>query len=106
MSTKTVPDMTARLRLDPIRFEVVRNSLIASVDEMGVALQKSAYSSNIKTRADFSCMFFDKNLRAVAQAFTQPIHLGGLFHMVPVVIRSYGAEKLEAGDGILTNYPF
>ena len=94
------------MRVDPIRFEVIRNSLIAAVDEMGVALQKSAYSSNIKTRADFSCMFFDRKLRAVAQAFTQPIHLGGLFHMVPVVIRSYGAEKLGPGDGILTNYPF
>jgi N-methylhydantoinase B len=99
-------ETSARLRVDPIRFEVIRNSLIAAVDEMGVALQKSAYSSNIKTRADFSCMFFDRNLRAVAQAFTQPIHLGGLFHMVPVVIRSYGCEKLNPGDGILTNYPF
>ena len=99
-------ETATRLRVDPIRFEVIRNSLIAAVDEMGVALQKSAYSSNIKTRADFSCMFFDRNLRAVAQAFTQPIHLGGLFHMVPVVIRSYGCERLNPGDGILTNYPF
>jgi N-methylhydantoinase B len=94
------------LRLDPIRFEVIRNSLVAAVDEMGVALQKSAYSSNIKTRADFSCMFFDRKLRAIAQAFTQPIHLGGLFRMVPIVIRDYGCDRLQPGDGILTNYPF
>ena len=78
----------------------------AAVDEMGVALQRSAYSSNIKTRGDFSCMFFDRRLRAVAQAFTQPIHLGGLFHLVPTVIRSYGAEKLGPGDGLLVNHPF
>ena len=91
---------------DPIRFEVIRNSLVAAVDEMGVALQRSAYSSNIKTRADFSCMFFDRKLRAIAQAFTQPIHLGGLFRLVPIVIREYGWEKLRPGDGILTNYPF
>jgi N-methylhydantoinase B len=106
MSTQIVPEKTARLRLDPIRFEVIRNSLVAAVDEMGVALQKSAYSSNIKTRADFSCMFFDRKLRAIAQAFTQPIHLGGLFRMVPIVIRHYGADRLQPGDGILTNYPF
>ena len=106
MSTNTVPETTDRLRLDPIRFEVIRNSLVAAVDEMGVALQKSAYSSNIKTRADFSCMFFDRKLRAIAQAFTQPIHLGGLFRMVPIVIRDYGCDRLQPGDGILTNYPF
>jgi N-methylhydantoinase B len=106
MSTRTVPETAPRLRVDPIRFEVVRNSLVAAVDEMGVALQKSAYSSNIKTRADFSCMFFDRKLRAIAQAFTQPIHLGGLFRLVPIVIRDYGIDKLQPGDGILTNYPF
>ena len=94
------------LGLDPVRFEVIRNALAAAVDEMGVSLQRSAYSSNIKTRGDFSCMFFDRHLRAVAQAFTQPIHLGGLFHLVPTVIRRYGAEKLAPGDGLLVNHPF
>jgi N-methylhydantoinase B len=106
MNVSPVTDAPGKPRVDLIRFEVVRNSLIAAVDEMGVALQQSAYSSNIKTRADFSCMFFDRNLRAVAQAFTQPIHLGGLFHLVPVVIRKYGADRLGPGDGILTNHPF
>ncbi len=93
-------------RVDPIRFEVIRNALTAAVDEMGVALQRSAFSSNIKTRGDFSCMFFDRQLRAVAQAFTQPIHLGGLFHLVPTVLRHYGTEKLGPGDGLLVNHPF
>jgi N-methylhydantoinase B len=91
---------------DPVRFEVIRNALAGAVDEMGAALQRSAYSTNIKTRADFSCMFFDRELRAVAQAFTQPIHLGGLFRLVPIVIREYGSENLDPGDGILTNHPF
>ena len=93
-------------RVDPIRFEVIRNALTAAVDEMGVALQRSAFSSNIKTRGDFSCMFFDRQMRAVAQAFTQPIHLGGLFHLVPTVLRHYGTEKLGPGDGLLVNHPF
>ena len=98
--------LPAGRRVDPIRFEVIRNALAAAVDEMGVALQRSAFSSNIKTRGDFSCMFFDRHLRAVAQAFTQPIHLGGLFHLVPTVLRQYGTEKLGPGDGLLVNHPF
>jgi N-methylhydantoinase B len=84
----------------------MRNSLVAAVDEMSAALQRSAYSTNIKTRGDFSCMFFDRHLRSVAQGFTQPIHLGSLVQLVPTVIRKYGPEKLGPGDGILTNHPF
>jgi N-methylhydantoinase B len=106
MTLRTAPPAPSGLRVDPIQFEVLRNALTAAVDEMGVALQRSAFSSNIKTRADFSCMFFDRHLRAVAQAFTQPIHLGGLFHLVPTVLRHYGPEKLEPGDGLLVNHPF
>jgi N-methylhydantoinase B len=100
-----IPDASVRL-VDPVRFEVIKSALAAAIDEMGVALQRSAYSTNIKTRGDFSCMFFDRDLRAVAQAFTQPIHLGGLFHLVPTVIRDYGPEKLDPGDGLLVNDPF
>ena len=60
----------------PISFEVIRNALVAATDEMVLALKRSAYSTNIKTRSDFSCAFFDAELRSVAQAFTQPVHLG------------------------------
>ena len=101
-----ISEAPTRLQIDPILFEVIRNSLAGAVDEMGAALQRSAYSTNIKTRGDFSCMFFDRRLRAVAQAFTQPIHLGGLFHLVPTVIQKYGPDKLAPGDAILTNHPF
>jgi N-methylhydantoinase B len=102
---EAILDASVRL-VDPVRFEVIKSALAAAIDEMGVALQRSAYSTNIKTRGDFSCMFFDRDLRAVAQAFTQPIHLGGLFHLVPTVIRSYGPEQLDPGDGLLVNDPF
>jgi N-methylhydantoinase B len=106
MIEQALSPLPAGRRIDPIRFEVIRNALTAAVDEMGVALQRSAFSTNIKTRGDFSCMFFDRHLRAVAQAFTQPIHLGGLFHLVPTVLRHYGTEKLGPGDGLLVNHPF
>ena len=64
------------MTVDPIAFEVIRNALVAATDEMVLALKRSAYSTNIKTRSDFSCAFFDAELRAVAQGFTQPVHLG------------------------------
>jgi N-methylhydantoinase B len=91
---------------DPITFEVIRNALVAATDEMVLALRKSAYSTNIKTRSDFSCAFFDAELRAVAQGFTQPVHLGSMVEQTPRAIRDYGPENLLPGDVIITNDPF
>ena len=73
---------------------------------MAVALRRSAYSTNIKTRADFSCAFFDRDLNVVAQAFCQAVHLGSLVHLVPIAIRAYGPENLGPGDAILCNDPY
>ena len=84
--------------LDAITFEVIRNALVAATDEMVLTLRRSAYSTNIKTRADFSCAFFDAELRAVAQGFTQPVHLGSMVEQVPQAVRSYGPSKLGPGD--------
>ena len=74
--------------LDPISFEVIRNALVAATDEMVLALRRSAYSTNIKTRSDFSCAFFDADLRAVAQGFTQPVHLGSMVEQIPRAVRT------------------
>jgi len=92
--------------IDAITFEVIRNALVAATDEMVLALRKSAYSTNIKTRADFSCAFFDAELRAVAQGFTQPVHLGSMVEQTPRAIRDYGPDNLGPGDVIITNDPF
>ena len=73
---------------------------------MTIALRRSAYSTNIKTRADFSCAFFDRELQAVAQAFAQPSHLGSLAEFVPRAIREYGVDNLGPGDAILSNHPY
>lgn len=92
--------------IDPILFEVLRNAFVEATEEMTIALKRSAYSTNIKTRNDFSCAFFDRQLRTVAQASGQPVHLGSLAEFVPRVIRMYGAENLYPGDGILANDPY
>ena len=92
--------------IDPIKFEVIRNALTQAAEEMAIALRRSAYSTNVKTRQDFSCAFFDKNLRSVAQAFTQPVHLGSFVRHVTVAVKRYGPENLGPGDMILSNDPY
>lgn len=92
--------------IDPVRFEVLRNALLAITEEMGATLRRAAYSTNIKTRGDFSCAFFDRELRTIAQAFAQPSHLGSLAHIVPRAVKAYGVEHLMPGDGILINDPY
>ena len=52
--------------IDPIRFEVLRSGMVQVAEEMAATLRRSAYSTNVKTRQDFSCAFFDRNLRPVA----------------------------------------
>ena len=88
---------------DPIGLEVIRHRFGAIAEEMGVALRRTAYSTNIKTRLDFSCAVFDARLRVIAQSFSQPVHLGSLVHFVPRIVEGYGAGRLEPGDGILCN---
>ena len=79
MTTPTAaPTRALAPDIDPIRFEVIRNALLAIAEEMGATLRRAAYSTNIKTRGDFSCAFFDRELRTIAQAFAQPSHLGSL----------------------------
>src|SRR6476619_6918791 len=73
---------------------------------MALALKRSAYSTNIKTRSDFSCAFFDARLRCVAQGFAQPVHLGSMVEQVPRAIEQYGPENLGPGDAVITNEPF
>jgi N-methylhydantoinase B len=100
------PADRANAPVDPVRFEVVRNALAAVTEEMATALRRSAYSTNIRTRQDFSCAYFDRDLRVTAQAFTQPVHLGSFVELVPRAIRAYGADRLRPGDVIVTNDPY
>lgn len=92
-----------QIDLDPIRLEVLRKALAAAAGEMGLALSRAAYSTNIKTRLDYSCAIFDAKCRMLAQSFTQPVHLGTLTHFVPKIIESFGYERLRPGDALLCN---
>ena len=82
---------------------MIRNALTAIADEMGASLRRAAYSTNIKTRLDYSCAIFDPEARMIAQAFTQPVHLGTLRHFVPNLLKVYGAAALGPGDAVVCN---
>lgn len=104
--TRRKKGTAASLEMDPIRFEVMRSAFEAAADEMGAALRKAAYSTNIKTRSDFSCALFDSKLRIIAQSFSQPVHLASMSRMIPNTIRQYGIEKLRPGDALVMNHPY
>lgn len=89
--------------MDPVSFEVIRNALLNMTEEMAVTIRRAAYSTNIKTRADFSCAFFDPTPRAVAQSFAQPAHLVSMSSIVPALIREVGPENIKPGDAYLIN---
>ena len=90
-------------KIDPVSFEVIRNALLNITEEMAVTIRRAAYSTNIKTRADFSCAFFDASARCVAQSFAQPAHLVSMASIVPVSIREIGAENMKPGDSYVVN---
>ena len=94
-----------RPEMDPVTFEVIRNALVNMTEEMAVTVRRAAFSTNIKTRADFSCAFFDTRLRCIAQSFAQPAHLTAMATIAPASIREIGPENMRPGDSFLVNDP-
>lgn len=93
------------LGIDPVTFEVLKNTFLNITEEMAYAVRRAAYSTNIKTRADFSCAFFDRQLRCIAQSFSEPPHLGSLRSVVPTAVAEFGPENFKNGDMIIVNDP-
>jgi N-methylhydantoinase B len=91
--------------LDPISFEILKNSLISIAEEMGVVLRKSSFSPNIKERRDFSCALFDATGRLVAQAEHIPVHLGAMPYSVQAVLKEF-KDDVSEGDDIILNDPY
>jgi 5-oxoprolinase (ATP-hydrolysing) len=90
---------------DPVMLEVFNNLFMSIAEQMGVALQNTAYSVNIKERLDFSCAIFDRSGSLVANAPHMPVHLGSMDRAVETVIReSQGA--IAPGDVFAINAPY
>ncbi|SDK57524.1 hydantoinase B/oxoprolinase family protein [Natronorubrum texcoconense] len=90
--------------VDTGELEIFRHSLKSIVEEMGVTLQRTAYSTNIKIRRDHTCALFDADLRHIAQHDIAPQHIGSLVSVIPKNVPDW-EDDLEPGDGILINDP-
>jgi 5-oxoprolinase (ATP-hydrolysing) len=90
---------------DPVMLEVFNNLFMSIAEQMGVALQNTAYSVNIKERLDFSCAVFDGDGSLVANAPHMPVHLGSMDRAVETIIRE-NKGKIAPGDVYAINAPY
>jgi len=89
---------------DPVMVEIFNNRFMAIAEEMGIALQTTAHSVNIKERLDFSCALFDLEGGLIANAPHMPVHLGSMGDSVRAVIRAHGG-RMRPGDAFALNNP-
>ncbi len=89
---------------DPVLLEVFNNLFMSIAEQMGVRLQQTARSVNIKERLDFSCAIFDSNGDLIANAPHTPVHLGSMDRSVASVIQAH--PIMHKGDVFATNAPY
>ncbi|HEY0438682.1 MAG TPA: hydantoinase B/oxoprolinase family protein, partial [Xanthobacteraceae bacterium] len=90
---------------DPVMLEVFNNLFMSIAEQMGVSLQNTAYSVNIKERLDFSCAVFAHDGTLVANAPHMPVHLGSMDRAVETIIRE-NKGKIAPGDVYAINAPY
>jgi 5-oxoprolinase (ATP-hydrolysing) len=111
--TRTTPlhrQRAAGTAADPVRLEIFNNLFMAIAEEMGVALQATATSVNIKERLDFSCALFDATGALIANAPHIPVHLGSMGESIRTIIEARGDGRdgrgIRRGDAYLLNDPY
>lgn len=102
LSRKQVSEISAVTRPTAIRRELFRHRFGTIVEEMGAMLERSAVSTNVKERLDFSCALLDAQGRLVVNAPHIPVHLGALGECVRRVTE---VHRFRPGDMIVTNHP-
>jgi 5-oxoprolinase (ATP-hydrolysing) len=90
---------------DPVMLEVFNNLFMSIAEQMGVALQNTASSVNIKERLDFSCAVFSADGTLVANAPHMPVHLGSMDRAVETIIRE-NKDAIQPGDVFAINAPY
>jgi 5-oxoprolinase (ATP-hydrolysing) len=91
--------------VDPVLLEVFNNLFMNIAEQMGLQLQNTAYSVNIKERLDFSCALFSAEGHLIANAPHMPVHLGSMGESIKTVIRE-NAGKMHRGDVFVLNDPY
>jgi 5-oxoprolinase (ATP-hydrolysing) len=96
--------------VDPVRLEIFNNLFMAIAEEMGVALQSTATSVNIKERLDFSCAIFDAEGALIANAPHIPVHLGSMGESIRRILDTRGEGRdgrgIRRGDAYVLNDPY
>ncbi|MEO8123067.1 MAG: hydantoinase B/oxoprolinase family protein, partial [Burkholderiales bacterium] len=91
--------------VDPVMLEVFNNLFMNIAEQMGLQLQNTAYSVNIKERLDFSCALFDAEGNLIANAPHMPVHLGSMSESIKtVIVRNAG--KMQPGNVYVLNDPY
>ncbi|MCG2584680.1 hydantoinase B/oxoprolinase family protein [Massilia sp. TS11] len=90
---------------DPVMLEIFNNLFMSIAEQMGLRLQNTAYSVNIKERLDFSCAIFDAAGQLIANAPHMPVHLGSMGESIKTVMRENGGQ-MRAGDVFMLNDPY
>lgn len=90
-------------KIDPITVEVIGSALTSIVEEMGEALVRASYSTNIKERRDCSTALFDRHGNTLCQAEHIPMHLGSFIGIIPHINKRYAAKDIKPGDVFIGN---
>mgnify|MGYP000123051966 FL=1 len=91
--------------VDPIMLEIFNNLFMNVAEQMGMVLENTASSVNIKERLDFSCALFSPTGNLVANAPHVPVHLGSMSECIKTIIRENSAT-MNPGDAFLINAPY
>ena len=106
--TRTSPrgaTFAAGTQVDPVLLEVFNNLFMNIAEQMGLQLQNTAHSVNIKERLDFSCALFDAEGQLIANAPHMPVHLGSMGESIQTVVRENRAS-MRPGDVYALNDPY
>ena len=95
----------AGTQVDPVLLEVFNNLFMNIAEQMGLQLQNTAYSVNIKERLDFSCALFNAQGHLIANAPHMPVHLGSMGESIKTVIRE-NEGSMRPGDVFVLNDPY
>jgi 5-oxoprolinase (ATP-hydrolysing) len=90
---------------DPVMLEIFNNLFMSVAEQMGVRLQSTSHSVNIKERLDFSCALFDAEGGLIANAPHMPVHLGSMGESIKMVI-SRNQGRIRRGDVYVLNDPY
>ena len=96
----------AAAHVDPITVEVIGSALLSITEEMGEALVRASYSTNIKERRDCSTALFDARGSTLCQAEHIPMHLGSFIGIIPHIMKRHAVEQMQPGDVFIGNDAF